>query len=77
MRLVHEPHPDDVPQPWPELRKRLHMVVFKYYVDRRGWVGGQANVYAYKANDLFLFTLFVYKGWVGGPKSQKICPHSF
>ena len=23
MRLVHEPHPDDVPQPWPELRKRF------------------------------------------------------
>ena len=40
--------------------------LFKNYVDRRGWVGGQPNVYAYKVNGsvngLFLLTLFVYEG---------------
>ena len=40
------------------------MGAFNNYVDRRGWVGGQSSVYAYKVNDLFLLTLFVYKGWV-------------
>ena len=32
---------------------------FNNYVDRKGWVVGQSNVYAYKINGLFLFTLFV------------------
>ena len=36
----------------------------KNYVDRRGWVGGESNVYAHKVNGLFLFTSIVYNGWV-------------
>ena len=32
---------------------------FNNYVDRKGWIGGQSNVYAYKINDLSLFTSFV------------------
>ena len=39
-------------------------------------MGGQLNVYAYKVKDLFLFTSFIYKGWVGGPKSPKFCLRS-
>ena len=35
---------------------------FNNYVDKRGWVGGQLNVYAHKVKDFFLFTSFVYKG---------------
>ena len=50
---------------------------FNNYVDSKGWVGGQANVYASKVNDLFLVTLFVYERWVGGPKSTKICLRSY
>ena len=46
---------------------------FKNYVDRKGWVGGQSNVYANKVNDLFLFSVFVYKRRVGGQKSPKVC----
>ena len=42
-----------------------------------GWVGGQLNVYAHKVKDHFLFTWIVYEGWVGGPKSPKICLRSF
>ena len=34
---------------------------FKNYVDRKGWVDGQSNVYTYYVNGIFLFTLFVYK----------------
>ena len=48
-----------------------------YYIDRRGWVGGQSNVYTYKVNDLFLLTSFVYKGWVGVQKSPKTYPRSY
>ena len=44
---------------------------FNDYVDWRGRVGGQSNVYAYKVNDLSLFTSFVYEGWVGGQKKSK------
>ena len=33
-------------------------------------MGGQSNVYAYKVNDLFLSTLHVFKGWVGGQKKK-------
>ena len=40
------------------------MGTFNNYVDRKGWVGGQSNVYGYNINDLFLFTSSVYKGWV-------------
>ena len=46
----------------PILSKQCSKGAFNNYVDRRGWVGGQANVFAYKVNDLFLFTLFVYEG---------------
>ena len=53
------------------------MGAFNNYVDRKGWVGGQSNVYAYKKNDLFLFTSFDYEGWMGGPKSPKICLRSY
>ena len=35
---------------------------FKNYVDRKGWLGSQSNVYAYNVNDLFLLTSFIYKG---------------
>ena len=35
---------------------------FTIYVDMKGWVGGQSNVYAHKVNDHFLFTSIVYKG---------------
>ena len=35
---------------------------FNNYIDRRGWVGGQVNVYAHKIKDHCLFTSFVYKG---------------
>ena len=35
------------------------MGAFKNYVDIWGWVGGQSDVYAYKDNDLFLFTSLV------------------
>ena len=42
----------------------LHKGSFNNYVDRRERVGGQSNVYPYKVNDLFLFTPFVYEGWV-------------
>ena len=34
----------------------LHQGSFNNYVDRREWVGGQSNVYAYKVNERFLFT---------------------
>ena len=37
---------------------------FNNYVDRWEWVGGQLIVYAHKVKDLFLFTWFVYEGWV-------------
>ena len=39
---------------------------FNNYIDRRGWVGGQVNVYAHKIKHHCLFTSFVYKGcgWV-------------
>ena len=40
----------------------LELGAFKNYVDRKGCVGGQSNVYTYKVNDIFLFTYFVYKG---------------
>ena len=30
---------------------------FNNYVDRKGWMDGQPNVYAYKVNDCFLFTV--------------------
>ena len=50
---------------------------FNNYVDMKGWVGGQSNVYAHKVNDLFLFTSIVYKGWVGGQKSPKFCLRSY
>ena len=53
------------------------MGAFKDYVDRKGWVGGQSNTYAYKVHDLFLLTWFVYKEWVGGQKSSKICLRSY
>ena len=48
------------------------MGAFNNYVDRKGWVGGQSNVYAYNIDDLFLFTSIVYKGWFGGQKKSKI-----
>ena len=40
-------------------------------------MGGQTNVYAYNVIYLFLFTLFVYVGWVGGQKSLKFCLRSY
>ena len=57
--------------------QNLHKGAFNNYVDWREWVGGQSNVYAYKVNDLSLFTSFVYEGWVGGPKGPKICLRSY
>ena len=33
-------------------------------------MGGQSNVYAYKVNDLFVITSFVYEGRLGGQKVQ-------
>ena len=42
---------------------------------------GQSIVYTYKVNDLLLFTLLVYRGWVSGKKIQESvyvvieCPH--
>ena len=54
-----------------------HKGSFNNYVDMKGWVGGQSNVYAHKVNDLFLFTSIVYKGWVGGQKSPKFCLRSY
>ena len=53
------------------------MGAFENYVDRKGWVVGQSNVYANKVNDPFLFTLFVHKEWVGGQKSPKVCLCSY
>ena len=44
---------------------------FSNYEDRRGWVRGLSNVYAYKVNDLSLLTSFVYEGFVGIQKVQK------
>ena len=44
---------------------------FSNYVDMKGWMGGQSNVYAHKVNDLFLSTLLVYKGWLGGQNGPK------
>ena len=43
---------------------------------RQEGVGGQSNVYAHMVNDFFLFTLIVYKEWVGDQKSLKICLRS-
>ena len=41
------------------------MGAFKNYVDRRGWVGGQQNVYTFIVNDLFyLLSLSTRGGWV-------------
>ena len=53
------------------------MGAFKNYIDRKGWVGGQPNVYAYKVNDHFLFNELVYEGWVSGQKCPKICVPSY
>ena len=41
---------------------------------RQEGVGGwpALNIYDSKVKDLFLFTSFVYKGWLGGQKSPKI-----
>ena len=36
------------------------MGLFNTYVNKKRWVGGQSNVYVYKVNPLFLFTVFVY-----------------
>ena len=46
--------------------------VFKIFVDRRGWMDGQVNVYGHKIKDQCFFTLFFYEGWLGGQKSSKI-----
>ena len=41
------------------------MGAFENYVDRKGWVVGQSNVYANKVNDLFyLLCLSMKGGWV-------------
>ena len=53
------------------------LMAFNNYVDKRGWVGGQVNVYACKVKGQCLLTSFVYEGWVGGPKSPKICLCSY
>ena len=46
---------------------------FKNYVDRKGWVGGQSNVYAHNVNDLFFLPHSSTRGrWVVN-KSLKIC----
>ena len=37
---------------------------FKNYVDRKGWVGGQSNVYAHNVNDLFFY--LIHLRGVGG-----------
>ena len=38
---------------------------FTFYIDRRGWVGGQQNVYAYDVNDHFYSLDLSTKGeWV-------------
>ena len=55
----------------------LYRGAFKNYVDKKGWVGGHSNVYAYRVNDVFLFTLLVYEGWVGVQKCPKFCLHSY
>ena len=47
------------------------------YVDIKWWVGGQPNIYACEVNDLYLLTLFVYKGWMGGQKILKFCLRSY
>ena len=47
------------------------MGAFNIYVNKQRWVGGEPNVYAYKVNTLFLFTIFVYQGWVGGSKKRQ------
>ena len=42
-------------------------------LDSNEWLVGQSNVYAYKkVNELFLFTVFVYEGWVGSQKITKL-----
>ena len=46
------------------------------YLDKKELMGLQSNVYAYKINDLFSFTKFVYDGWLGSQSSPKICLHS-
>ena len=35
---------------------------FNNYVNKKGWVGGQSNFYAYIINDLILSTSLVYEG---------------
>ena len=45
---------------------RLVKGAFKNYIDKKGWVGGQSNVYTHKVKDIFSLTLSVYEGWVGG-----------
>ena len=45
---------------------------FKNYVDRKGWVGGQSNVYACKVNDLFIFTFLYLQGVGWWSKKSKI-----
>ena len=38
---------------------------FNNYIDRRGWVGGQLNVYAHKVKDLFYSLYWSTRGgWV-------------
>ena len=56
-----------------KFNRSSHSGPFNNYVDRKGWVGIQSNVYAYKINDYFLFTSFVFEGWVGGQKCPKFC----
>ena len=45
------------------------MGTIKNYVDRKEWESGESNVYAHEINEIILFTLFVYVGWMGGQTS--------
>ena len=60
-----------------KLSGTLFKVSFNNYMERKGWVVGQPNVYAYKVNDCLLFNQVVYEGWVGGQKYPKICLRSY
>ena len=49
-------------QTWKFLGSYVSKGPFNIYVNKQRWVGGWLNVYAYKVNTLFLFTVFVYQG---------------
>ena len=65
---------------WSEKKQSYHKGAFNNYVDRKGWVGGQLNVYAIsEMTSIYLLRLSTraLEGWVGGRKSSKFCLRSY